>query len=98
LCDPLDTFLKPQPHDPEAQYHDNRHTHCHKERLSHQFAELSLDLRRIHSLKTSCRHLEQIDQEPSADRCVEHHQQIISRNSKPFIPVPFCSQRLQLIK
>src|SRR5699024_9391072 len=98
FCDPLYPFLETQIDNSKTQDHNDHHKYSHKDRLPHQAAKFALDLGSVHSLKTACRHLAQIDQKPSSDRCIKHHQKIISSYPKPFVPVPLCPQRLQLIK
>ena len=92
------TFLESQIYNGKTQNDNHCHAYGHEHRLPHQASELALDLCRIHAFKASRRHLKQIDQKPSADSRIEHHQQIVSGDAEPFIPVPFCPQRLQPVE
>ena len=51
-----------------------------------------------HPLKLAGGHFEEVEEQPSGDGGIEHHQKIVSRHAEPAVPVPLGPLGLQLLK
>ena len=81
-----------------ADEHHKGHKQGHDPRLAHELTELSGHPVGIQAHKVTPGGFQAVQQQPSGDDGVEHHQQIVARNAKPAVPVPLGPLGLQHVE
>lgn len=98
LIDLLHAVLQAPGDHQHAAHHHQDHEHGHEARLGEHVAKLLAHTSGVQAVEIPLGHFDAVQNEPAGHGGVEHHQQVISRQAKPAVPVPAGALGLQRLE